>query len=428
MANVYLSMLGTTNYDPCTYVFKDGSKVPDVRFVQEATVKQACSRWSSVDRILVFTTSKAERYNWNDGGHQDKETGKPLEGLRSRLRRLGLCPEIIRNVWIPEGADEDEIWQIFQIISENLCEGDNIIFDITHGFRSIPMLALVILQYAKVIKNVSLERIYYGALEAKKDDVVPVFDLTPFDELLEWTQAIDHFLTAGNASKALQLAERGIRRIKKVLRRPDPDADFLKRVASKLQDFSLNLSTCRGPRISVDASELKNLLEGTNIPSDLPAFKPLLKKLRHELDTFSGKELEDGIAAAKWCLNHNLIQQGFTILQEAVVTDVVTRLKLDRLKYEDREIVSQAAALLVKKDQESNQTDSTSGELLAACVHLIEAQPGFATDYDRLRGHRNDLNHAGWRPNPVKGKDFRDRLTEHIQECSKYATKSSEGA
>lgn len=39
-------------------------------------------------------------------------------------------------------------------------EGDEIIFDITHSFRSIPMLAITIMNYAKVLKNCKLKEVY----------------------------------------------------------------------------------------------------------------------------------------------------------------------------------------------------------------------------------------------------------------------------
>jgi len=41
MGKVLISVLGITDYRPCTYVLPNGLKVDNVRFVQEATVKYA---------------------------------------------------------------------------------------------------------------------------------------------------------------------------------------------------------------------------------------------------------------------------------------------------------------------------------------------------------------------------------------------------
>jgi len=63
---------------------------------------------------------------------------------------------------IPDGKDTDEIWEIFDIIYNALEEDDNIYIDITHSFRYLPMLLLVLLNYAKYLKNIKIKQITYG--------------------------------------------------------------------------------------------------------------------------------------------------------------------------------------------------------------------------------------------------------------------------
>ncbi|MGB9617916.1 MAG: TIGR02221 family CRISPR-associated protein, partial [Desulfomonilaceae bacterium] len=164
MARVFISVLGTGDYVPCSYRFNDGTVVSSVRFVQEATVSYSCMEWSDQDRILIFTTEGSRTKNWEDSGATDVE-GNPLEGLAARLNALPLRVPFC-NVMIPDGKIQEEIWEIFQALLANLMEGDEVVFDITHSFRSIPMLVLVVLNYAKVVKKVTLRGIYYGALEA----------------------------------------------------------------------------------------------------------------------------------------------------------------------------------------------------------------------------------------------------------------------
>ena len=48
-------------------------------------------------------------------------------------------------------------------------------------------------------------------------------------------------------------------------------------------------------------------------------FQPILQTLSEKTAPFSGETLSDGIRAAEWCLNHNMIQQGYTILQEVLI-------------------------------------------------------------------------------------------------------------
>jgi CRISPR-associated DxTHG motif protein len=41
---------------------------------------------------------------------------------------------------IPEGRSEQELWEIFDRVASAVDEGDTILLDITHAFRSIPMI------------------------------------------------------------------------------------------------------------------------------------------------------------------------------------------------------------------------------------------------------------------------------------------------
>ncbi len=161
MAKVFLAFLGTYDYLPCTYVAAPG-EVAGVRFVQEATLQLFCQDWGEGDRILILTTEEARRKNWVDNGHLDPD-GNPLRrvGLERRLGGLGLRPPV-RRVPIPEGRDEGEIWQIFQALSEQLEEGDEVVFDITHALRHIPMLALAALSAGSQGASVSADPASHG--------------------------------------------------------------------------------------------------------------------------------------------------------------------------------------------------------------------------------------------------------------------------
>jgi len=166
MPNLYLSFLGTNDYLPCTYEYRS-ERIANVRFVQEATIRMNCMDWQNQDRVVIFTTQKAFRQNWKDDGHRNPETGEkiPVQGLETCIKniegRFSLDQQLIKD-----GSNEKEIWEIFTQVFESIRDGDEIIFDITHAFRSIPMLAIVVLNYAKIMKKASLKGIYYGAMES----------------------------------------------------------------------------------------------------------------------------------------------------------------------------------------------------------------------------------------------------------------------
>ena len=166
---VFISFLGNGFYEPTKYVENttDEVKVESLRFIQEATINAYCKDYNNNDIIYIFTT-KGALLNWNDGEHKNFRTNSNewYEGLGSRLKGLKLdCS--FENIMIPEGQSTDEIWEIFRIVYEKLQEKDELIFDITHGFRSLPMLNMVLINYAKLLKNITVKGIYYGAFDAK---------------------------------------------------------------------------------------------------------------------------------------------------------------------------------------------------------------------------------------------------------------------
>ena len=106
----------------------------------------------------------------------DRELGAKIkeveDGLKQQFREEFGDRIPISAVLIPQGSDTEEMMEIFQTIYKMVSFGEEIVFDVTHSFRSIPFLAASVLNYAKTMKNCSLRGIYYGAFEAKDDQGV----------------------------------------------------------------------------------------------------------------------------------------------------------------------------------------------------------------------------------------------------------------
>jgi hypothetical protein len=113
------------------------------------------------------------------------------------------------------------------------------------------MLAIVILNYAKTMKNVSLSGIYYGAFEVlgnpyearelpQEKRRAPILDLTAFDQLMEWSFAIDRFLGAGDAVNLRKLAEKDLGKVLHGAKNQEhSDAVIIKNIGKKLETFSV---------------------------------------------------------------------------------------------------------------------------------------------------------------------------------------------
>lgn len=427
MGKVYLSFLGTNDYIPCIYFKDETYRSSVIRFVQEATVELCCHDWTEKDRIVVFTTRDAFEKNWLDHGHF--KDGKPLERIGLKRGIDQRTKAAVQQIPIPEGKSEAEIWEIFSIVFDTLHKGDRVIFDITHAFRSIPMLAVVILNYAKIMKGVQLDGIYYGAFEVlgnprqaekipPEERLVPLLDLTAFDQLLDWSFAIDRFIKAGDARLIDQLARGGLSQILTETKGQDKNAAAIRNIGKTLSEYCRAIATCRFTEIGGIAAKLRARIEECENANLLPPFRPLFGLIETEFSPFTGEMVKDGFAAAQWCLNHNLIQQGVTILRELFLTHVVSSVERDWNDTVEREEIASAALGISFNRKYNNRDNRPTGkhaEAIAFYMRWCEDRPDLLKLWGPLSDTRNDLNHGGFRSQPKKADFFARELSKTIE-------------
>ena len=370
--------------------------------------------------------------NWEDNGQREISTGKKKSqnGLETCIKNIN-SNFSWHKVDIPDGSDEKEIWDIFLKVFDVIKENDEIIFDITHAFRSIPLLAIIILNYAKIMKNASLTGIYYGAFEAlgsigdaKKlpveKRIVPIIDLTAFDQLMEWSAAADRFVSAGNADQLSKISSRSARAILSQTRGQDRSQHTIRRLAENLDKFTGILSTCRGKEISIAVERLKQSIEDCkNLNFDKPLNRPLktiLGKIEGQVNKFKEHFIKDGIQAARWCMEHNMIQQSYTILQETLISYFVYKIGQDPENYENknlnRTIANQAITIFLKglplkewkKEAHENQ------HITDQFINFYKTQHELVKTYNNLTNYRNDLNHAGYSDSARHAEKFSKEL------------------
>lgn len=256
---------------------------------------------------------------------------------------------------------------------------------------------------------------------------MPIFDLTAFDSLLDWSLAIERFLGSGDAGPAGALAKRSIHQVMKATAGRDRGAVSIKKLAESLEAFSACMSTCRGRSISQTALQLKervNQCVGQNI---LPPLKPLLDLLYTRIEAFDGNQTWDGVRAANWCLEHNLIQQGYTILEEVLIGHLAREVGADPNNQKHRDLVPQAVHSIAakKRSADSTRPATTDCSFTPKYEEYLWANPGLINLFGNLSGVRNDLNHAGERDNPMGPSKFREKLAEWIREVERTIAPAS---
>lgn len=99
------------------------------------------------------------------------------------------CP--VDCLLIPYARDTAEQIDILGALSAAVRSGEKIALDVTHGFRHLPMLALVAARYLGHVARVQIEDIYYGALDmTPPGGETPVLKLGGMLRLLDWVEAL----------------------------------------------------------------------------------------------------------------------------------------------------------------------------------------------------------------------------------------------
>ena len=430
---VFISFLGTNKYLPCNY-FDDKGRCDNVRFIQTAVRKLHCP---DAGQSLIFVTETAKAAN--------------LADLQKECRENGL-PELT-PVDIPDGRNEGELWEIFHKAGEAVPQESSLVFDITHSFRSLPVLMTNLLNYLRVVKEARLACCCYGAfetlgsareVEAKiplvKDRDAPIFDLTPFFALNDWTDAISQFRKYGRSESLLGLTKDNLSGILEKSQGRDINAATLRGVMKAVDDFSNLAHTANcGKLYKMDVRQrIVEPLEKLAASEDsglLPQLRPVLDKVRTTFADYEDRSLENGLRAAAWCAEHNLVPQGFTMLQETIISLEVERRRerLDALKYanlERRSFISDALTAAARKEPMRKERQNTEeeirlfGDLRAAWA----GKNDFLTNYETLRMRRNQVNHGGTGDNDFRSDNMLNGLKTLIRQMSAHYGVTLRGA
>jgi CRISPR-associated Csx2 family protein len=117
---------------------------------------------------------------------------------------------------IPYGIDEAEQVSVLETIANACSSGDAVTLDLTHGFRHLPLLGLLSALFLRMVRDVAVRGIWYGALDMKRDRPVdtgdglaaPVLRLDKLLDIADWTSAFSGFDRTGDLRGFLPLLDR----------------------------------------------------------------------------------------------------------------------------------------------------------------------------------------------------------------------------
>jgi CRISPR-associated DxTHG motif protein len=389
MTTKLVCAVGTGTYKETTYRFGDVEKT-----TKYAPIAVGCCTAKSKEDLELVTllTDLAEKDHGEQLKRETEDEGWPYA-----------------NVRIPAGRSEEELWEIFDAFGRELKQGDELILDLTHGFRHIPALLLSATQYYTVRKSLKLLGIFYGAYDKNEKDT-PIFDLTPLYDLSEWTYGV-------RLLRDYQFSAPLGEMLDKVQRRSHSDPRYRPSRFTKLQKVGRSLESLESPLVSgipLEAGfEAHRALENAKASEDelarIPPMEEPWQELKQQLESFrlqgSGKKKGVRLTLEELHRQGRLIERylesgnlwaAANLLREWMVSAVIFHSGVSEnwLDYgEQRKPVENKLGALSKWNEKEN-------------AHLREAltkeQRTLVGRWNKISERRNAFAHAGMKAEMTK--------------------------
>lgn len=127
-----------------------------------------------------------------------------LDKVLPILERRFQCQVLPRL--IPYGRTRGEQQRILHTIAEAIPEGE-VDFDVTHGFRHLSMVAFTSAFMLRHVRGISVNSLWYGALDMTRDGITPVLKLDGLNQVHRWTLALAQYEASGDYGVFADLLE-----------------------------------------------------------------------------------------------------------------------------------------------------------------------------------------------------------------------------
>lgn len=377
-----ISFLGTGNYGETAYTF-------DGKTCRTRYVAQALASFIQPSEIRLIATTEA----WNQHG----------DALAQRLSVSGHpTPE---RVSIPTGGESHQLWEMFTaIVNVVRTSNDEVLLDITHGFRMQPFFAAACIQYVQaVVPNPPKIRVVYGEYRSGEDVESPIWELTPFLDVLSWSRDLMLFLRTGQAGAVVEPTNRLARDLSKQWANAGKQGQQpqLQKLSKALQQFGDDLTTIRTGSLLLgnqsSASQLDAVIRQTKdeVTQHLPALAFVLDQVAAIVAPLGGEGRLSSpggqrrmLALARLYYGMGRYSEAISILREGWITLGATN--------ETDEPGSKDFNLEARKQREDNWANNTK-------------------QASSVAGIRNDIQHAGFQKQPLKKDAFNRQLTSLLQ-------------
>ncbi len=394
MANIFFTVVGTGNYTPDNYCL-DGDVYRD-RFVQKALLSIMKKQGKQFDKIVVFLTDSARAMNWEKFKRERRDKNGNIEqitdeGLQPFLERE--FPGIHEAPYIPDGNNDEEIMDMFMTMYDHIGKEDKITFDITHGFRFIPLLFYPVMSYAKELKNITIEHIYYGLHQDGKENS-DILDLKRYYAMLECAKAAHMFMKSGNSEDIEQVII-GLRKISAIDEKKQLSSS--ETIATRIKNLTNYLLTCRGGTSGKNiwseakkVSAIRERFERDTAPKHR-VFNDLITHALKDVENLSieAPEYKLALNAVKWYEKRGLIMQAYTALREGIVSYMMYVYSPDHDVCDDifrQRVIEEAITTIFNNKKEKKDEAALKRDCL---VKALKLKREYAVIFMKIVNHVN---------------------------------------
>lgn len=371
-----LTFVGTGKYNETTYTCNEQSATTP--YIAEALVG-----FYPIESVIVgLTPSVKDHDNWF--------------GLQGRLSRLGkpLVP-----VDITEGRSEEDQWRTFAALADKIAPETEIVIDITHALRSIPVIGVALATYLQQARGVKVKEIVYGAHELKDraTGTTPVVNLSPFLEMVEWVTAARMLSVSGDSRLLADLLQS-----KTADGRARKHGKALSLLGKKLRETSEALALNRPKEVADYAGKVIaaiNALPDTFEPASAP-FPLIRDAVQRTYEPIQVEGLEGALQLVEWYIERRRILQAVTLASEWLISFTGERLRQSCEKRADRERISGSLSAASRR---LRGAQAEEGDPKREPLDLSRAEhTPLVKEWDWFSDLRNDLAHCGYRESSAR--------------------------
>jgi CRISPR-associated Csx2 family protein len=177
-----------------------------IRFLRETHVAidrwivlgTGASLWSELNQVLPKPDEVLEQYCQIDDRVLARNVDQTAIKDWQQTLNEHAAPLELRLCLTGEALVQDSQMQIAKALFENIPRDNDIVFDISHGFRHQPVIATFLISLMRWTHHIRSVRFFSGVFEARQGDVTPVLEMPICQELVNATEAAATLALTGN--------------------------------------------------------------------------------------------------------------------------------------------------------------------------------------------------------------------------------------